>query len=92
MGYECKKAPNYNMEAPHKLYPQQGEEIPVIQYEMEEPYRLRESHYREGPLGKISLEDWPLGYLIHDTSIRFSDVSALCPSTPGIRRHARGGL
>ena len=69
MGQKCKQTPNYKLESPHKSYPQQGDEIPVKQYEMEEQYRLRESHYREGPLGKRALEEWQLGYLIHDTSI-----------------------
>ena len=55
MGYECKQAPNYKLEAPHKLYPQQGDGIPVRQYKMEEQYRLRESHYWEGPQGKRDL-------------------------------------
>ena len=59
MGYECKKAPNYKLKAPQKSYPQQGDEIPVRQYEMEEPYRLRESHYWEGPLAKRALEYRP---------------------------------
>ena len=36
MGYEYKQAPNYKLEAPHKLYPQQGDEISSRQYEMEE--------------------------------------------------------
>ena len=36
MGYECKQSPNYNMESPKKSYPQQGGEILVRQYEMEE--------------------------------------------------------
>ena len=74
MGNECKQTPNYKLESPHKSYPQQGDEIPVRQYEMEEPYKLKESHYQEGPLGKISLEYWPLGYLIHYTSIRFTNT------------------
>ena len=79
MGYECKQAPNYNMEAPHKLYPQQDDEIPVRQYKMEEQYRVRESHYQEGPLGKRDLEEWKLGYLIHDTSVCFTGARALWP-------------
>ena len=36
MGYECKKTHNYKLEAPHKSYPQQGDEILVRQYEMED--------------------------------------------------------
>ena len=88
MGYECKKAPKYKLKAPHKLYPEQGDEILVRQYEMEEPYRLRESHKKEGSLGKRSLEYWPLGYLVHDTSIWFTDASVLYPFTPNIHWHA----
>ena len=41
MGYECKKAPNYKLEAPDKSYRQEHDEILVTQYEMEEQYRLR---------------------------------------------------
>ena len=59
---------------------------------MEEPYRLRKSHYRKGPIGKRALEDWPLGYLVHDTFIRFIDASTLWPSKNSIRWHAQGGL
>ena len=77
MGYECKEAPNYKLEAPHKFYPQQGDEIPIKQYEMEKQYRLRKSHYLEGPLGKITLEEWPLWYLIHEMSVQFTDASSL---------------
>ena len=41
MGYECKQTPNYKLESPHKSYVQQGDEIVVKKYEMEEQYRLR---------------------------------------------------
>ena len=82
MGYECKQAPKYKLEAPHKLYPQKVDEIRVRQYKIEEKYRLRESHYREGPTGKISQEEWQLGYLVHDTFIWFTGAQSLSPSTP----------
>ena len=59
---------------------------------MEEQYRLRESHYREGTLGKRSIEEWQLGYLVHDTFVRFTDASALWTLTPSIHQYARGGL
>ena len=36
MGYECKQIPSYKMEAPHKSYPLQGDEILVKQSKMEE--------------------------------------------------------
>ena len=36
MGYDCNKTPNYKMKSPHKSYPEQGDEIPVKQYKMEE--------------------------------------------------------
>ena len=49
---------------------------------MEEQYRLRESHYQKGSLGKRDLEEWKLGYLVHDTSIRFTSTQALFPPTP----------
>ena len=56
MGYECDQTPNYKLESPHKSYPRQGDEILGRQYEVEEQYRIRESHYQEGPLGKRALE------------------------------------
>ena len=92
MGYECKQSPNYKMEAPHKSYPQRGDEIPVRLYEMEGPYKVRESHYREGPLGKRALKEWPLGYLVHDTFFWFIDASKFWPSTPSISWNAQGEL
>ena len=36
MGYEWKQNPSYKIESRHNSYPQQGDEIPVRHYEMEE--------------------------------------------------------